>query len=321
MVATLLLFAAGNVIAVWTSRYAVMLVVRVLQGAALPVFISVGTAIVSGLADEDSRGRTLAQANWGFVIGVLGALPAGVALAQGGYWQAPLLALSLLAVMAAIIVALWFPSVGADGVKLREQAGLLAGRPFLAHLALTVAAFSAIFAAYTYLSAWLTAALGLDMRGVAIALFGFGAAGLLGNFVASRIADRIPVAGTVAAVAAVAAAAAGAAWGHGDFAVLAPLLAVWGVAHTAVVTLCQVRVTAAGRRAPAFAMAMNISTANLGIALGATIGGSIIDRAGLGAMPVAPIGLTIAVLACAALTARAARVGASAAPEPSREFR
>ena len=307
MVAALLLFAAGNAIAVWTCRFGVMLVIRVLQGAALPVFISVGTATVSALAPRDRRGRTLAQANWGFVIGIIGALPAGVALAQGGHWRLPLLVLSVLALIAAILLAIWFPSVIVPIPKPSDQAELLTQSAFLAHLTLTVAAFAALLAAYTYFSVWLSTVVGLDMHEVAVTLFGFGMAGLLGNFVASRIADRMPVVATAGAVAIVALAVAGAARFHENMAVLASQLAIWGVAHTAVVTLCQIRVVTAGGQMPAFAMSMNISSANLGIAIGAAIGGYVIDRAGFDAIPIAPIGMAVVVAVIAALTARIAR--------------
>jgi DHA1 family inner membrane transport protein len=201
-----------------------------------------------------------------------------------------------------------FPIVDANLPKFGDQVGLLTRPGFLAHLALTVAAFAATFSVYSYFTVWLNAVVGMDMHKVAITLFGFGAAGFLGNLVASRIADRIPVVGTLAAVAAVTAAAAAAASYHGAVIIFAPLLAIWGAAHIAVVTLCQVRVITAGGRAPAFAISMNISAANLGIAIGTLIGGFVINRAGLDAIAIAPIGLTTVVAATAALVPRAARV-------------
>jgi MFS transporter, DHA1 family, inner membrane transport protein len=83
---------------------------------------------------------------------------------------------------------------------------------------------------------------------------------------------------------------------------LAVLLGIWGAAHTAAVTSCQVRVTLAGGHAPAFAMAMNISSANLGIALGAVFGGWVIGRAGVNAMGWSAASLVIVVAALAGLT-------------------
>ncbi|MEW6645128.1 MAG: MFS transporter [Pseudomonadota bacterium] len=81
------------------------------------------------------------------------------------------------------------------------------------------------------------------------------------------------------------------------------LLAVWGIAHTASVVLCQVRVTLAGRTAPAFAMALNIAAANLGIALGALAGGLIVTRWGIAAIGWGPLGLLLPVFGLVALLA------------------
>jgi DHA1 family inner membrane transport protein len=303
LVATLLLFAAGNVAAVLAPVYSVMLAARIAQGAALPVFISVGAATVSALAPPDRRGRALALANTGFVVGVIVALPAGVALAEGGIWAPSFLALAALAICAAGIVATTFPTTSLPPPPAPEQQAALLRRPvFLAHLLLSVAVFAAMFAAYTYLTAWLEAVVGLDSRGVAVALAGFGAAGLIGNAVAGRAADQAPLGATVLAVAALALAASGVSIAHEHPLLLVLLFAAWGIAHTACVTLCQVRVTLAGGSAPAFAMAMNISAANLGIALGAEVGGMIVDHWGVDAMGWGALGLALVVAALAAVT-------------------
>lgn len=66
-------------------------------------------------------------------------------------------------------------------------------------------------------------------------------------------------------------------------------------------TLCQVRVTLAERSMPAFAMAMNISAANLGIALGALVGGWVVTRWGVNAMGWGSLVLTPVMLGLAAL--------------------
>jgi DHA1 family inner membrane transport protein len=79
------------------------------------------------------------------------------------------------------------------------------------------------------------------------------------------------------------------------------LLGIWSIAHTAGVTLSQVRVTMAGDRAPAFAMTLNISCANLGIAAGAFTGGWAIDRWGLAAIGWTPIAFAALVVVLSAL--------------------
>lgn len=72
------------------------------------------------------------------------------------------------------------------------------------------------------------------------------------------------------------------------------------MAHTAAVVICQVRVTLAGQSAPAFAMALNISAANFGIALGAAIGGWVATRWGIGAIGWGPVGMLPLIVGLAA---------------------
>jgi predicted MFS family arabinose efflux permease len=102
---------------------------------------------------------------------------------------------------------------------------------------------------------------------------------------------------------------------HDSPLVLALLLGVWGAAHTAAVTLCQVRVTLAGGCAPAFAMAMNISSANLGIALGAAFGGWVVEGVGVHAIAHGAACLVVVVAALAGLTHALGRTP-KAAPVP-----
>lgn len=290
MAATLLLFALGNAVMAWVSDFTVLLMARIAQGAMLPAFISVGAAVVTALASPGRRGRALANANIGFVLGVLLALPVGAALAQWGSWRSPFMLLTAGSLAVATVIWRGFP-VGrcAGAPRVAEQLVLLRRPVFLGHLLLTIVLFASMFAAYTFLGAWLDASLELSGGQLAIALFLFSAAGVFGNGLAARVADRAPIAATVTAAIALVAAVNLAEAFPGVLPAVVVLLGVWSIAHTAGVTLSQVRVTMAGDRAPAFAMTMNISCANLGIAVGAFTGGWAIDQWGLTAIGWVPI--------------------------------
>ena len=142
----------------------------------------------------------------------------------------------------------------------------------------------------------------------------FGVAGLFGNGLAGRAADRGPIRASIVAIVVLVAAVNLAVLAHGSILLAAVPLALWSVAHTASVTLGQVRVTLAGRAAPPFAMTLNISAANLGIAIGTLGGGRVIDDHGIGAIGLAPIGFAILAVPLALLIARSASRGA---PGPS----
>src|SRR5882757_6727307 len=94
LIGTLGLYAATNLAAVLWPHFAVMLAMRIVQGAALPVFISVGAAAVTALAPPERHGRVLALANTGFAAGIVVALPIGVALADSGQWTPSFVALA-----------------------------------------------------------------------------------------------------------------------------------------------------------------------------------------------------------------------------------
>lgn len=302
LMAMLALFAIGNAAIAVSTSFPVMLAARIVQGAMLPAFVSVGAAAVTALASPAERGKGLARANIGFVVGVLLALPAGVALAQGGNWRLSFLVLAVATLPMAALIARFFPALPRhEAIAVSSQISLLRRPLFLAHLALSSLLFAAMFAAYTYLGAWLAGALGLSTGYVALALLLFGAAGLAGNALAGRLADRAPLRATVAATCALVAAINLAAVVPQSLALVAGALAIWGVSHTASVTLSQVRVTLAASDAPAFAMTMNISAANLGIAIGAFAGGWLIDRQGVGAIGLAPVGFALLALPLTAL--------------------
>ena len=203
LAASLAVFAVGNGLAVLFPHYPVLLVVRVAQGAVLPVFFSVGAAALVALAPAGGRGKALADANLGTVIGLVFAVPAGVLLAGGDNWRGPFLILGGLATVMGLAMTLFPDTPSAPGDP-RAQAGLLTRPSFLAHLALSVAAFTAMFAGYTYLSAWLEAVAGLEPWAVALGLAGFGLAGLAGNALAGRVAGHRPLAATITAMLALA---------------------------------------------------------------------------------------------------------------------
>lgn len=283
LVLTLVLavFGIGNLIAALLPGFAVMVVARSVQGALLTQFISLASAMAASVAGQRSAGRAIGQVNMGLVVGLVAAVPAGVALADLAGWRVVFAVLGASSVASAGLVLALTPRApaGAEASPI-EQTGILRDGRFLAQLAVSALLFTAMFAAYSYIAAFLEDVVGLAGTDVALALFGFGLAGIVGNWLAARAVDRDPL-GLTIAVAAILVLATGTmslAGVAGGAAVV--LLAVWGAAHMAAFVACQVRVMFAAPSAPAFAAALNISVCNLGIAAGAALGGWTVTRLG-----------------------------------------
>jgi MFS transporter, DHA1 family, inner membrane transport protein len=302
LVAALLVFGFGNLVVALVPNYTAITAVRAVQGAALPVFVSIANAAVVRLAGPGREGRAIALVNIGVVAGLVLAVPAGVVLADHSGWSTSFVGLAILAIIATANIGTAFPRLGNTGLaSIMAQAMILRQPLFLAHLLLSAVLFTAMFAAYTYLAAFLEIVAGFDGRDVALALVGFGVAGLFGNWVAGRVVDRGPTTATAGVAVALILATTAVALAGGALRLLLPLLALWGAAHTAAFVLCQVRVMLAGASAPAFASSLNISACNVGIAAGAIAGGWIIERYGIesigfGSAGLAALTLIIAVL-------------------------
>jgi predicted MFS family arabinose efflux permease len=126
---------------------------------------------------------------------------------------------------------------------------------------------------------------------------GFGAIGLVGNWLGGRFVDRSPLGATVAFTLLLGAGMAASVLLAGSYGWLGLSLALWGIAYTALFPICQVRVMKAASHAQALAGTLNVSAANAGTGLGAIIGGLVISQWGLGSINYVAAGIAaIAVL-------------------------
>jgi DHA1 family inner membrane transport protein len=296
LVATALLFAIGNAVAALTTHSAILLAVRIVHGCVLPVFVSIAIVSAARLAGAGREGWASARVNQGVVATAVLGVPLAAITAEHIGWPASFAGLSLLGCVAAALIALLFPRLaGEEQASSREAVALLWQPVFLAQLVLSGVLFTAMFTAYTYIAPLLSRVGMLDGVSLGWMLMLFGLAGIVGNRIAGSVVGPNPVLASAigAMVLALVMAAISAAGTH--LLVLATIVGMWGAAHTAAFVFCQVGAMTTGRGAPAFAMSLNISVCNLGIALGALTGGSVVDRFGVDAA--GHVGAALAVVA------------------------
>jgi predicted MFS family arabinose efflux permease len=294
LIASLGVFAGGNLLAAVAPSYGLVLAARVAEGAVLPVFVSLAIATLMRAAPGRPQAHSLGLLNGAVVVGTLIALPATVVLAGQLDWRAGFATLGALALLAMIAVG---RSIAADPAG-RESPAPIGGRVLVAQLSLSAGVFAALFASYTYLAAWREQAADLATAQVGAALAGFALAGLAGNAVAARTADAAPLAATMVAVGLFVGVMA--ALASSSPLTLAPIVALWGAVHAGLFVICQTRVLHAAPDAPAFASALNIAACNLGIAIGSATGGWAVTRHGLGALGWSAAAMGLGALALAA---------------------
>ena len=141
-----------------------------------------------------------------------------------------------------------------------------------------------MFTAYTYLADTLERIAMVPSAQVGWWLMGFGAVGLIGNNLGGRYVDSSPLGSTIVFALLLGVGMAASVPAAGSIPILGAVLVLWGVAHTALFPICQIRVMQTAPKAQALAGTLNVSAANAGIGLGSVIGGLTIEQLGLSAV-------------------------------------
>ncbi len=312
------LFIVGNTLAALSPGYAPLLVARVLSAFAHGVFFSVGSTIAADLVPENRRASAIAMMFMGLTVAIVTGVPLGTFIGQTFGWRATFAAVAGLGIIAFAAIAVLLPSTlsKAEPATLRQQAGVLGSGRLLIVFAMTALGYGGTFVAFTFLASILQEVTGFSASSVSLILVLYGLAIAAGNIVGGRIANRDPVAALTwlfvaqAAVLLLFSFTAVSPW------LTIPTLAALGFLSFANVPGLQLYVVQLAKQVrPAavdVASAMNIAAFNLGIALGAWIGGLVVEsRLGLQATPwvgaILVAGALLLTLRSAALDRREAR--------------
>lgn len=300
--ALLAMIAVSNVLTALAPTFETLAVARVIGALALPVFWAVGTAAAAQLGGPEGGGKSVAILYASISAGTVIGIPLGTLLADLMGWRVMFGAIGALAAVLSLALLAFFPTTKPEAASsLLTQASILKRGSFLAHLVLTAFAFTSMFVAYTYLADILQTLASVPSAQVAWVLMGFGIVGLFGNWLAGQYVDRSPMGVTVVSLAALSAASfATVAMTDQGILFLIPL-AIWGAAQSAGFIANQLRVMKQAPEAQEFASALSVTIAQVGIGLGALIGGRVIDTAGLPALGSANAMIGVAGLVIAAL--------------------
>jgi len=274
----------ADVVAAIAGVFPVLLVARVLLGVALGGFWAIGAGIAPRLVAAKDTIRATSLITAGISIATVVSLPLGALVAAFSTWRLAFVIGAALGVVALVLQLVALPVIPSQQrIRARALTSLF-GVP-RARVGLVVAAFlfAAQFAAYTYISPFLQDVAKLSPDVVSVALLVFGVSGIVGNFVASATLDRSVlgtlVAGGLALAAAVALLPLVA---HLSLAVFA-LLVVWGLVWGGLPLGLQTWMAGATPEGAEAGLAMFVTTIQVALAVGSTLGGVAVSVSGLAA--------------------------------------
>ncbi|MBX4908863.1 MULTISPECIES: MFS transporter [Rhizobium] len=286
------LFIVGNTIAALSPGYDLLLVARVIAAFAHGVFFSVGSTIAADLVQENRRASAIAMMFMGLTVAIVTGVPLGTYIGQILGWRATFWAVAALGVIAFLAIAALLPHTlkKAPPASLLDQLRVLGSGRLLIVFAMTALGYGGTFVAFTFLAPILQEITGFSEESVSLILVLYGIAIAIGNIAGGRIANLNPVKALIGlfilqAIVLVIL----------TFTAASPVLAIVTLAALGFLQFGNVPglqlyvVKLAKEHRPGavdVASALNIAAFNLGIAIGAWLGGLVVESPlGLGATP------------------------------------
>jgi predicted MFS family arabinose efflux permease len=303
---TVAIFAVSQGAATFAPTFLTLVVARLICALAHGVFWSVIGPVAARLAPPGQAGKATALVFLGNSLAIVLGVPLGTALGQWLGWRVAIGAMAVggvLSVLALLRVLPALPALPYDraartGDQLRAAVRIIGNRKIALLCGITTVLVIGQFAAYTYIAPLVRRDGGLQGFGLSALLLGYGAVGLIGNFVIGRHIDRRPgvlltvVLGTMVVA----------------VALLVPVLGpvptwictlLWGGAFTAIPACLQATVLRVAPRARDAASALYVVAFQIGIGGGAFVGEQFVQAGRLGALPALAAGL--ALVACIAI--------------------
>jgi len=287
LMALMVIFIIGNSIAAISTSFGLLLAARIITAFSHGVFFSIGATIAADLVPEDKRASAIAFMFTGLTVATVTGVPLGTFIGQMFGWRATFWGVALLGVVGIVASAILIPKNIKDAppAKFSDQLKILGNRPLLLAFAITALGYGGTFVAFTYLTPMLQEITGFTPKVVSIILLVYGVAVAIGNSIGGKAADRDPLKALL--------------WMFVAQAIIlfiltftAPfkvaglitifLMGMFAFMNVPGLQILVVRL--AERYVPAavnVASALNIAAFNLGIAIGAFVGGLIVDSIGL----------------------------------------
>ncbi len=294
---SLSVFLAGCLISSLSPNYAVLLLSRIVLAASGSLMTVLSVTIAAKLVTKPFRGRAIGLISMGISGSLVLGVPIGIVVSQLLGWKAIFYLVSALAAITLIGVYTLLPRVASEQVlSIREQLRSLKHAKIISAHMVTILMLAGHLTLYAYLAPFLQTALHLHSTGISLVYFVFGIAAVMGGGIGGWVTDKWPSPKFILVITGVFACALFllpfAAFSSAVFMVL---LALWSLLSWAVTPAQQQYLIRTAPKTSDIQLGLNSSTSHIGIALGSSIGGLVIET--YGAVYNAWIGAAIAALA------------------------
>ena len=283
MLGALALFIAGNLVTISTTGFAMLVGARIILAIGTGVFMVVALTVAAKIAQPGKQGSAIATVLIGFNLALILGVPLGRVIAGSYDWKIIFTGIGVLSLIAIFVLLLAIPKFeGETPIPIREQLSIFKTPRISVALSIGFFWILGYTIIYTYISPFLITITGMSDRMVSIGLFAFGIASLLGSQVGGYGADKWGIprtmigglllhSGILLLITA---------FSHSVMFVM-PLLMFWAFFAWSTGPVQQVYLIGMAPEASGIILSLNTSIIQLGMAVGAVIGGMAVENISL----------------------------------------
>lgn len=303
------IFVLGNFLSAVSPSYFLLMGSRVLAAFAHGTMFGVGAIVAASMVPPNKQASAIGLMFLGLTLANILGVPLGTLVGQEFGWRATFGVITALGIIALIPVWTLVPDISLPPSKgFGHELSVLRRPSVLLPIATTVFASASIFALFTYIVPILQDVTGFTPRDVTLILFMIGVGLTIGITLGGKFSDRGAMRAMIVMLAAIVVLQLLVPVVAGSAVPMLVVLFLWAMASFGTVPGLQSRVVDKARDAPNLASTLNIAGFNLGNALGAFLGGMVINLGlGLTRVPFAGVILAAIALACAIIGARSDR--------------
>lgn len=278
----LMLLVLANIASALAPSLEWMLIARVLVGLCIGGIWAIAGGLAARLVPASSIGLATSIIFGGVAAASVLGVPLGAWIGDMLGWRWAFVCMAVLSAVVLLLHMVFLPPLAANNVAtVRQFRKLLTVRSVQMGLCLTLLLVAGHFTAFTFVQPLLLSVSGFEARWMGVLLFVYGVAGIAGNFLAGTVAARhtLPTLTVITLgllwVPLMLLAVGDSQMGGGS------VLLIWGLVYGGVSVGLMTWMMKVAPQALEVVTALYVAVFNIGIALGAWVGGKVVDDMGL----------------------------------------
>jgi DHA1 family putative efflux transporter-like MFS transporter len=276
----LLIFLIGNVIAVLSPDFTILMISRAILGVSAGVFAVVALGIAAQIAPPEKRGSAIGTVLMGTSLALVVGLPLGTLIGEYMGWRWIFAILGIITIIPIIAIIKAIPKMsGQETIPLSKQLAVLKDFKVISGLLTSLFFITGYSVVSTYLAPLLRENAGLNTNTISLVLLGMGLMAVVGARVGGYGADKWGIAPTlivsllihVIALFFLPFAAV-------TFVGAMFILALWMLGAWTTAPAQQFYLVTIAPKSTEIILSLNSSAFHLGVAIGAALGGVVVER-------------------------------------------